>query len=691
MKRLKFNIVISLAAWNGIFAFILLFIIKLSRNRFSIDNFIYWMQEDTKKMVIYLVILFLMLFSTIKIQLKLLARLEQQHPKVLTGFKYLYIFLSSLAASMIVNYYFQYFQMLKDPILTSEWIMSHISIYMAGVLYILFIFLLAYVLLGNLYFSSLITSFLLLAIGFIHYNKLNIRVEPLYFNDYKQLQAMKDVLPMITEYISIRQIFVVLVLFIGMGFLSRYLPKLKIALWMRGIMFAVVITMLYSYTNFPKTFMNDFVQSSQVEIVKWNQIENYEVNGFLFGFLSNIHSDIIEKPKTYSKDSVLETAEKYASGNASINESENKPNIIYLMSESFWDPTKLDVEFSADPLANLRPLMEEHVSGAVLTPVFGGATANVEFEALTGMSTSFLKIGAIPYQEAVTKQSFIPTIASDLELKGYRTLAIHPYNRVFYKRNHVYNTFGIDEFIDEKTMSFQERTLGGVITDESLSYEILDQIKKTDEPLFIHAVSMQNHMPYNPGAYEENQIGIAGLGKESIATLEVYTEGIRRTDEALQLLVDQVEELDEPTVIVFWGDHLPILGTDQAIYKEAGYETEDRRMNTRKYSETPLLIYSNFSKGQRDLGSVSPNYFAAIVYDLIGFDKPAFYNLLDELRDEIPGLKSNLRLDSAQEFMTELNEKQEELLEDYKLLVYDLLIGEQFSLPILYPENMDEG
>jgi len=516
-------------------------------------------------------------------------------------------------------------------------------------------------------------------------------VEPLYFNDYKQIQAMKDVLPMITEYISIGQIFVILFLFVGMGFLSRYLPKLKMALWMRGIMFAVVITMLYSYTNFPKTFMNDFVQSSHIEIVKWNQIENYEVNGFLFGFLSNIHSDILEKPKTYSKESVLQTAEKYAAGKESINEGGKKPNIIYLMSESFWDPTKLDAEYSADPLVNLRPLMDEHPSGAVLTPVFGGATANVEFEALTGMSTSFLKTGAIPYQEAVTKQTFIPTIASDLEMKGYRTLAIHPYNRVFYKRNHVYNTFGIDEFLDEETMKFQERTLGGVITDESLSYEILERIKNTDEPLFIHAVSMQNHMPYNQGAYEENQIQIAGLSKESIATLEVYTEGIRRSDEALQLLVDELEELDEPTVIVFWGDHLPILGADQAIYKEAGYETEDKRMTTRKYSETPLLIYSNFSKKKTDIGSISPNYFATTVYDLVGFDKPAFYNLLDELMEEIPGLKANLRLDSAQEFITELTEKQEALLADYKLLVYDLLIGEQYSLPILYPEEMDEG
>ncbi|MBB6447269.1 LTA synthase family protein [Bacillus benzoevorans] len=687
MKRLKINRLISLAAWNGIFAFALLFTIKLFRNRFSIDNFIYWMQEDTKKMTVYLIIIFFLLFSTIKIQLKLFASLEQHHPKVLIGFKYLFIFISSFAASMIVNYYFQYFQMLKDPIMTSEWIISNFSIYMAGVLYILFIFLLAYVLLGNLYFSSLITSFLLLAIGFIHYNKLNIRTEPLYFNDYKQMKAMKDVIPMIKEYISVGQIFVILLLFIGMGFLSRYLPKLKMALWMRGITFAVVITLLYSYTNFPKTFMNTLVQRSHVEIVKWNQIENYEVNGFLFGFLSNIHSDILEKPGTYSKESVLKIAEKYVkvSSNEAREESGQKPNIIYLMSESFWDPTKLDAEFSADPLISLRSLMNEHPSGALLSPVFGGATANVEFEALTGFSTSFLKIGSIPYQEAVTKQSFIPTIASNLEWEGYRTLAIHPYNRVFYKRDQVYNTFGIDEFIDEKTMSFQERTPGGVITDESLSLEILDQIKKTDEPLFIHAVSMQNHMPYNPGAYKENKIKIAGLSEESIETLEVYTEGIRRSDEALKLLVDRLEGLDEPTIVVFWGDHMPILGADQAIYKEAGYETEDKLMMTRKYSETPLLIYSNFAKGQKDLGSISPNYLATIVYDYLGFKKPAFYNLLDELMIEIPGLKSNLRIDSAQEFITELSGKREELLDDYKLLVYDLLIGEQYSLSILYP------
>lgn len=688
MKKLKFNRIISLVAWNGIFAFALMFLLKLSRNRFSIDNFIYWMQQDTKKMVLYFSIIFLLLFSTVKLQLNRLKWLEEHHPRVLIVFKYLFIFLSSFAAAMIVNYFFQYFQMLKDPMLTAEWIVSNYRIYMAGVLYILFIFLLAYVLLGNLYVSSLLTSFLLLVIGYIHYQKLNIRLEPLYFNDYKQIQAMKDVIPMIKEYISIGQILAIILLFVGMGFFSRFLPKLKIALWMRGIIFAVVITLLYSYTNFPKTFMNDFVQKNDIEIIKWNQLENYNVNGFLFGFLSNIHHDILDKPDGYSKETVLKTAAKYAEKESAGGENTQKPNVIYLMSESFWDPTQLDIEFSGDPIEHLRSYMNEHPSGALLSPAFGGATANVEFEALTGFSMSFFKLGAIPYQEAVTKQTFVPTIASDLKAKGYKTVAIHPYNRIFYKRSQVYPVFGIDEFYDEETMKYNERPPGRVIDDQALSYEILDQLKNSEKPVFIHAVSMQNHMPYNPGAYKEPEIKVAGLSEESIGTLETYTEGIRRSDEALKLLIDELEQLGEPTVIVFFGDHLPILGADQAIYKDAGYVPEDdEQMETRKFAETPLLIYSNFAKEEMELGSVSPNYLATIVYELIGFEKPPFYRLLDELLDEIPGLRYNVRLDSNQDFITELNQKQEELLDDYELLVYDLLIGNQYSLSVLYPDS----
>ncbi|WP_071393446.1 LTA synthase family protein [Bacillus tuaregi] len=686
MERKRFNRFISLLAWNGIIAFFVIFVIKMAGNEFNIGSFIFWMQEATKKFSFILFSLFLIQLAFVKIQLKILNKVEEEYPWFLHVFKYSFIFIFLVTSSIFINYYFQYFQFLKDPALTIEWITENTRIMLAGVLYVLFILLLAFALIGNLYVSSIFTGFVLLTLGFIHYHKLNLRVEPLYPADYRQFGALKDVIPMVTEYISVSQILLILFLFIVLFVLVRFLPKLTIPLWVRGILLVTALTMLYSYTYFPKTFMKDFVKNHNIEIVKWNQIENYEVNGFVFGFLSNLNMTIMEKPENYSKQTVLNTANKYVKDSDS-KASDSKPNIIYLMSESFWDPTKLDVQFSGNPLKYTHSLMNQHSSGALLSPVFGAATANVEFEALTGFSTAFLKKGGIPYHDIIDKKNFIPTIVSDLKSKEYRALAIHPFNRVFYKRNVVYDIFGFDEFLDMETMNYQDKTPGGTISDESLTYEILDQIKETDEPLFIHAVSMQNHMPYNPGAYENNKIQISGLSPDSTATLESYTEGIRQADKALKILVDELEQLEEPTVIVFWGDHLPILGADLAIYKEAGFGDSNEKKDNQLYSETPLLVYSNFETAKRELSSVSPNYLAPIVYDVSGLEKPPFFQFLEEVKQEIPGLKSDLKIDPELQFITELSEKQEQLIADYRLLVYDLLIGKQYSLGTLFPDN----
>jgi phosphoglycerol transferase MdoB-like AlkP superfamily enzyme len=275
-----------------------------------------------------------------------------------------------------------------------------------------------------------------------------------------------------------------------------------------------------------------------------------------------------------------------------------------------------------------------------------------------------------------------------LEGKGYNTLAIHPYNGVFYKRNVVYNIFGFDQFLDQETMKHNEREPGRVITDLSLTNEILDHIKEQEEPLFIHSISMQNHMPYNAGAYEENKIQISGLSPEFTTMLEVYTEGIRRSDEALKLLADELQKINEPTVVVFWGDHLPILGANRALYKEAGYDDENSDVNKYKYSETPLIIYSNFKMEQERYEFISPFYIAPILYDLIGLEKPLFYHLLNQLREQndIRALKGDIIMGSNHRFITNPEKAQNQLLEDYKLLQYDLLMGKQYSLDLLYPK-----
>ena len=687
MTKQLFNRIFYLLAVNSIISAVFLFLYKMFRYNFDIIPLIHSMHEDTRRFAFNMMIVLVVFISTAKLQLKLFNYIKKQFPIVFSLLRIIFIVLVSFGASLIVNYYFQYFQFLKDPLQTATWIKENINIYFAGVLYLFLLFILFFTIVGNVFVSTLLTGIILMVIGFIHYNKLNIRVEPLYPFDYKQFSQMKDVIPMIKEYFSIGQVILFLLLVLILGFILLFIRSIKINLLIRGFIFLVTLIMLYSYTNFPNTFMNSFVENSKVAIVKWNQIDNYEVNGFLFGFLSNLQNKTFEKPNGYSKQKVRETAQKYVSySEEKTNTSSPNPNIIYIMSESFWDPTRLNLRFSDDPIPHLRKLATEYPSGNVLSPVYGGATANVEFEALTGFTTSFLNPGVIPYQDIADKKPFIPSIVSDLEEKGYKTLAIHPFNRVFYKRNVVYDTFGFEEFLDQETMVNKEEMPIGVISDLSLTNEIISNIKKQDDPLFIHAVSMQNHMPYNEGAYEENKINVSGLSPDLTSTLEVYTEGIRRSDEALQLLVDELQTINEPTMVVFWGDHLPILGANMGAYKEAGYDDENPDVNEYKYSETPLLIYANFKIKQERYEFISPFYLGPIIYELSGLEKPHFYHILDRLRKEmgIPALKGEIIMGSDRKFITNPTKEQKQLLEDYRLLQYDLLIGKQYSLDLLY-------
>ncbi|WP_066389169.1 hypothetical protein [Neobacillus mesonae] len=129
--------------------------------------------------------------------------------------------------------------------------------------------------------------------------------------------------------------------------------------------------------------MKKLVDKANIEVVDWNQIENYSKNGFIFGFISNMQNDAFDEPKGYTKKNVLAITAKYNRMNVTnkCKQIEQKPNNIYLMSEAFWDPTELSAfHFSEDPMKNLRRLMGKYTSGYNLSSSFGGGTANVEFE-----------------------------------------------------------------------------------------------------------------------------------------------------------------------------------------------------------------------------------------------------------------------------------------------------------------------
>ncbi|WHY76928.1 LTA synthase family protein [Neobacillus sp. WH10] len=691
MNKQQFNNLITVITFNGLVSLLLCLLYKYITFSFNMDSLIGWIDEYTKQCTKNIFVIFILLMVTVKLQLRLIEKLETSRPWILTLSKYAYILLLSGIMSIITSYYMVYFQLLKEPTATLEWIEGSTRIFFAGAIFLFFIYLFVFFLIGNIYISSIITAIVIFVLGFVHYNKLNLRVEPLYPADFSQITQMRDVIPMVKEYLSLQKAILIVVVVGIMLFFVRYLPKAKISFRVRVILLALTAGMIYAYTFFPTSFMKNFVQKvGNVSIVKWDQLENYKNNGFVFGFISNIQNDAFEEPDGYSKKNVLDTAKKYIKINTSQTSAKGevkKPNIVYIMSEAFWDPTKLkNVQFSEDPMPNLRKLMDQYSSGYNLSPSFGGATANVEFEALTGFSNYFLKVGSIPYQDIIDRKNFIPTIVSDLEGQGYQSLAIHPYNKIFYKRNRVYDVFGFDQFLDMSTMKHQDMS-GPYISDESLSKEVIDELKKEEKPMFVHAVTVQNHFPYTPNRYEQNQIDVSGLSPEYNELLEVYSEGIRQADEALQLLVDQLEQLDEPTIVVFWGDHLPILGQDLAIYKETKYASKkaNKFLYEKKYAETPLLIYSNYSIEKQELNTLSPAFYGPTVYEMAGLKKPPFYNLLDLVKEEIPGLKVSVQIDGNQKFITkDFTNKQKQLLKDYQLLEYDLLVGKQYSKDLLF-------
>ncbi|MBH0348354.1 LTA synthase family protein [Bacillus cereus] len=566
-----------------------------------------------------------------------------------------------------------------------QFILSFVAIYA--------IYILVYNLIGKVFLSMILTSCTLVILGIVNYLKLIFRGDPLYPSDFTQIMHMQSVIPMVMDYFSWGYIFVIILSIVACIvagiYMRRYIQNVKIHLGIRALLVVGSIFVLYAYGNFANTFMNKVFQKSGVDFVLWDQNENYASNGFVLGFISNLDTTVMEKPKNYSKENMLQIAndiKQQYSGNIGNQKKKEKPNIIFVMSESFWDPTKVtNLSFSEDPVPNLHHYIENFPGGQTISPTFGGNTANVEFEALTSYSMSLLKPGSIPYQQVVINKKEIPSIPTALKKEGYYTSAIHSFGRSFFKRDDVYRVLGFDKFNAEDTMENVDID-GDYISDLAMSKEIIAELEKQKQPTFIHAVTMQNHFPFTEGRFGENLIEISGLeNEESKGELETYAEGLRRSDEALQYLIEQLDNLDRPTLLVFFGDHLPSLGTNKSFYKENGYITNEKTPNERlAMAQTPLLMYANFDMPNDNLGVVSPIYFSNLIFDYAGLNKSLFYQFLSEFYKEIPVLRDELKVDKNGEVINDLTKKQKEMLEQYKMLQYDLLVGNQYSKDILF-------
>ena len=451
----------------------------------------------------------------------------------------------------------------------------------------------------------------------------------------------------------------------------------------------------------------------------WMQDRYYRYYGVITGFMTNLANLEIDKPDGYSEETVdaildnvgesqkFTTSPLYPTSYAATTDKDEqvkKPTIIYVMDESYWDVSELEqygIKFDTDVSANLHALQQTSAYGRAYSPSFGGGTCDVEFEALTGYSVSFLPSGSKPYQQHVTKPMF--ALPSYLKTQGYQTAAVHCFWAKYWSRDKAYPNLGLDDFISLEDMHGVTKVrkhywTNGLVTDDSMADQIIGQYEQmkesSDAPVFLHAVTMQNHTNYNKDNYPDDQrVKVlehpAGMKASTVGALEDFATGIRDADAMLGKLTAYFSQVDEPVILVFWGDHYNPIDSNYDVYTTTGYASDssaDPRLH-----QTTLLMWSNYSDAQVDLGTIAAYDISPVMMNLYGLQQPLYFQFLNrQLRVASCACTRGVTMNLDGTTTLEPTEFQQRWTQEHWMLQYDLMFGKNYALQTMGLESVAE-
>lgn len=555
---------------------------------------------------------------------------------------------------------------------------------------LLFAFLLIFLdaLLGRAYHALLLVAPLALLLAFIGHQKAHYLGDPLYPTDFlyaRQILELAPLLvgqrPLMAAATVIGVIASITALVVAWKFWRRRVPALswraratRLALALPALVF---FGSIMDYATF--SWARDRLQ---IIPMMWDQKENYNSNGFAIAFALNVPMAKVSAPQGYSAKAIEALPQPQTPLPVLPPE---RPDIIIVMNESFWDPTLLPgVTITPDPIPTVRKIQ----SGHVFSPEFGGMTANVEFEALTGFSNAFLPYGSIPYQQYVRRS--LPSLATFLKSEGYATRAFHPFEGWFWNRAPVYEAFGFEQFMSVENLP-PLTARGPLVSDMALTDEIIREADTIDQPFFLFAVTLQNHGPYAANRYIDATHKVAGApSAESQGAILSYTEGVSDGDKSIARLIEWAKQRERPTVIAMFGDHLPPLGP---AYVETGFmksNVASRKAPLPEMSiqhETPLVIWSNRSGPVTDIGSISPALLPLHVLQAAGISHPYYTGFLGEISERYRVIDRNMLVTPADEATQDWSRAKtiDPVIHDFRLLQYDMIFGKRHGKETFFP------
>ena len=359
-------------------------------------------------------------------------------------------------------------------------------------------------------------------------------------------------------------------------------------------------------------------------------------NGLFLNFTVCLKYMHVEEPEGYSEEAAAAIAGEYSDGAAA---GEQPVNLIVIMNESLSDLSVLPgVETNQDAMPFFRSLTENTVKGYAYSSVFGGTTANSEYEFLTGNTTAFQPAGTVPYQMYVRDGD--PSLVGQMKTLGYRCVAAHPYYSSGWNRVAVYNSFGFDEvyfqqdFQNKTYMRGDSRT--GYITDQC-NYENLVRLyeeKQPGEKLFVFNVTMQNHSAYNMSWQGlDREVWLTGALEGKFSTVDQYLSLIYQSDKALEYLITYFQQVEEPTMILMFGDHQPQVATN--FYTTVLGSSPDPQLAQKKQM-VPFLIWANYDIPEEQGVELSLNYLSGLLAETANLPMTGYQQFLQDIWAQLP-------------------------------------------------------
>ena len=520
-----------------------------------------------------------------------------------------------------------------------EMVRTYFSVPLIPVLNILPVFalmLLMYFLTNRAWGAFLLTAVPVLGLSLADYFKLSLRNDPLLFSDMAYAaEGGGMALARYSLQINWKMTAAVAVCLAAV-LLARLLVRGRMRSGRLRCLFFLALAVL-SVLGCRRVYFSQAVYertSNNALVSPWSATGQFVSRGFVYPFLNSIKDAKRSTPEGYSAAEARAILDGYADTDMPA---EKKVNIVSVMLEAYNDFSKFGTPKLMDSVyADMHALEAKSYHGELITNIFAGGTVDTEWSFLTGFS------------QASDFRQDVNSYVRYLKSQGYYAEGGHPCYDWFYNRRNVNAYLGFDNYY------FYENKYGAVdgtiLKDDLFIPDIYDMLAahlaESDEPYFSFSVTYQNHGPYDADTYwyKGTKVVNEGYTEAEYNILQNYFAGVENTGRNIAALADKLEALEEPVVLIVFGDHNPWMGNDNSVYKRIGVDFDFRTTEGFcNYYCTPYLIFAN-PAAKEALGfdfvgqgpRISPCFLMNLFFRLAGMEGSRFMQAATDMMDASP-------------------------------------------------------